>query len=89
MNSFKKIISVDLYRNYSNSISSILTVWAGAGEAVPTVRQQSERFVRDGRAGAGSLVRINPTDTRVPAGANSISVPLRALDALERLERLV
>ncbi|MCB1869554.1 MAG: NAD-dependent deacetylase [Gammaproteobacteria bacterium] len=54
----------------------LAVVELGAGLAVPTVRFHCERT-------EGELVRINPRDTEVPAGA--ISIPLGALDALTRI----
>lgn len=57
---------------------SMAIVELGAGTAVPTVRLECEsRF--------GRLVRINPRDFEVPA--DGISLPLRALAALEAVDQ--
>jgi NAD-dependent SIR2 family protein deacetylase len=53
----------------------------GAGEAIPTVRMQSEAVAR--RFG-GRLVRINPRDVRVPAG--EVGLAMGAVEALERID---
>ncbi len=49
----------------------------GAGHAVPTVRYECERR-------RGTLIRVNPRDFDVPAGA--ISVPLGGLEAIEGID---
>lgn len=52
----------------------------GAGKAIPTVRNESERIAR--RRGA-VLVRINPNEAKVPAG--EVSIRLGAGEALGRI----
>lgn len=52
----------------------------GAGLAVPTVRYQCEQV-------RGTLIRVNPRDYRVPAGA--ISIPLGAWQAIQRIDALL
>lgn len=58
---------------------------------MPTVRYESEKLC-DAR---GTLIRVNPVDTDLPIrlskrdSARSISLPLGALDALQRLRALV
>jgi NAD-dependent SIR2 family protein deacetylase len=49
----------------------------GAGLAVPTVRFECEQL-------GGTLIRVNPRDTQVPDEA--VSLPLGALDALQRID---
>ncbi len=69
------------YRQWQNQLSGTLTVIElGAGLAVPTVRWASE-------AAGGCLVRINPRDYDVPRGG--IAIPLSALSALEKIDRIV
>lgn len=51
----------------------------GAGTAIPTVR-------RVGESRGWPMIRINPTEAEVDS-ANSVSVPLEALAALEFLEK--
>ncbi len=58
----------------------VVTIEIGAGEAIPTVRAASESM-------SGGLVRINPRDSHGPKG--TISLPLRAREALERLDPLI
>jgi len=67
------------YRWWREPIESrrLAVVELGAGVAVPTVRHECE-------SRGGQLIRINPRDHQVPAGA--ISIPLRALEALERID---
>jgi hypothetical protein len=60
--------------------SRLVVIELGAGPAVPTVRRECER--RGGR-----LIRINPRDPQVPEGG--ISLPLGALQALQRIEELM
>ncbi len=59
----------------------LVVIECGAGEAIPTVRSTCERTAaRGGRR----LIRINPRDTRVPAG--QIALPLGALEGLSQIE---
>lgn len=52
----------------------------GAGKSVPTVRYECE-------SQAGALIRVNPRDYDVPNGA--ISIPLGALNAIEKIDALL
>jgi len=52
----------------------------GAGQAVPTVRWESERR-------QGKLIRVNPRDHEAPPGA--IAIPLGAQEAIERIDALL
>ena len=61
-------------RNYRLGIVEI-----GAGEAVPTVRCQSEHLVQGHKA---RLIRINPRDYRVP-DENHISLPLGGAEGID------
>ncbi len=54
----------------------------GAGTSVPTIRWMSEQL---SKVSSSSLVRINPRENEVPPG--QIRLPLRALDALDRIDR--
>jgi NAD-dependent SIR2 family protein deacetylase len=54
----------------------------GAGTAVPTIRRKCEAYAHE--LGA-PLIRINPLEPESPADA--ITLPLGALDALERIDR--
>lgn len=59
-----------------------VVVELGAGTSVPTVRLTSEHLAR---RGDGTLIRINPREPRVPAGAIGLAMGARkALDALDR-----
>jgi NAD-dependent SIR2 family protein deacetylase len=58
----------------------VVVVELGAGTAIPTIRHLSERLLRRG----GSLVRINPRESQVPAGQHSLA--LGALEGLQRIE---
>ncbi len=73
------------YRRYADWFRNVrartLTVIEfGAGVSVPTVRYECE-------ARAGRLIRVNPRDSDAPEGA--ISLPLGALDAIERIDALL
>jgi NAD-dependent SIR2 family protein deacetylase len=59
---------------------SLAVAEIGAGEAVPTVRHTSEHVVS--RLG-GALIRINPRDSRTPAG--HISIRLDGKEAIDRI----
>lgn len=54
----------------------LVVIEMGAGTAIPTVRIHCE-------SAGGTLIRINPRDPEVPAGA--ISIPLGALEALSTI----
>ncbi len=56
---------------------NIVIIELGAGKAIPTVRNLSERVNRN-------LIRINPVDAIGPEG--TISIKLGALDAIEKIE---
>ena len=58
----------------------VVAVELGAGAAIPTVRLECERRGRP-------LIRINVREPQVPPGG--LSIPLRALQTLERLETLL
>lgn len=57
--------------------NNIVIIEVGAGKAIPTVRNMSERV-------NGHLIRINPVDAKGPEG--TISIKLGALDAIEKIE---
>lgn len=56
----------------------------GAGTAIPSVRNLSERMVRQHQA---TLIRINPGDPEVPPG--QIGLAMAASDALKQIDRLL
>ena len=59
----------------------------GAGLAVPTVRYQSESLVGKNK---GVLVRINPNEPQVPSWPKgSISLPMKGLEALQRIKAIL
>lgn len=58
----------------------LAVVEIGAGQAVPTVRYQSEHVAAHHNS---TLIRINPRDYEVPHG--SISIPLGGLDGITRI----
>jgi len=57
--------------------NNIVVIEIGAGKAIPTVRNTSERI-------NGTLIRINPVDAS--GYGNTISIKLGALDAIEKIE---
>jgi len=59
----------------------LVIVEVGAGEAVATVRGQSEYLARDYGA---TLIRINPRDSEVPRGRH-VSLPLGAAEGVARI----
>jgi len=62
----------------------LVVVECGGGMAIPTVRIESEDAVE--RAGSGSLlVRINPTDCRVPV-ERAVGIPFGACEGVKRID---
>jgi NAD-dependent SIR2 family protein deacetylase len=67
---------------------ALVVVEAGAGKAVPTVRQMSEHVAEECK---GTLIRINPTAAHIPTGTGystdykKISIHMGALDALTKI----
>ncbi len=59
---------------------SVAIIEVGAGEAVPTVRMNSEYIARLENA---TLIRINPRDYDVPGG--HISIPLNGAEGINRI----
>jgi len=62
----------------------LVIVEIGAGQAVPTVRRQSENCLR---FEASRLIRINPREAQGPQG--TISLPIGGLDALMAIDGLL
>jgi len=60
--------------------SKLTVIECGAGRAIPSVRNLSEKYAAIG----ATLVRINPRESFGPPG--TISIPLSALDALTRID---
>lgn len=67
-------------RRVAEQQQQLAVVEIGAGQAVPTVRYQSERTAGQYR---GTLIRINPRDYSVPAG--HIAIPLGGAEGIRRL----
>jgi NAD-dependent SIR2 family protein deacetylase len=63
----------------------VAVVEIGAGEAVATVRRQSEYIAR---ANGATLIRINPRDYAVPH-ERDISLPLGAAEGIDRIVDLI
>lgn len=61
--------------------AKIVVVEVGAGEAIPTIRRESERLMD---VFGATLIRINPRDANVPDGA--ISLPVGGLDGIRRIQ---
>lgn len=70
------------YREWLKTVSTkkLAAIEFGAGEAVPTVRNECDQI-------GSRLIRVNPRDTEVPEGA--ISIPLGALEAIRRIDVLL
>ncbi|QDT63029.1 SIR2 family NAD-dependent protein deacylase [Calycomorphotria hydatis] len=70
------------YQNWVNETSSLkkVAIEIGAGNAIPTVRMESESSV-------GQLVRINPTDAQGPLG--TISIAQSGLAALKAIDKMI
>ena len=64
--------------------NEIAIVEIGAGTAVPSVRSFSERLVQQKRA---TLIRINPRESRGPAG--TISIVAGGLETLQQINELL
>jgi NAD-dependent SIR2 family protein deacetylase len=73
-------------RSWLSSIEGeqLVVVECGAGTAVPTVRLACQDTARRFDA---TLIRINPKEPEAPSG--QISLPMRALDALEALDERI
>jgi hypothetical protein len=65
-------------RGISDQGLRLAVVEMGAGEAVATVRRQSEYMAR---AYGATLIRINPRDFRVPRGEH-VSLPFGAVEGV-------
>jgi NAD-dependent SIR2 family protein deacetylase len=70
------------YEGWLRSLRSakLAVIECGAGLAVPSVRNECERL-------GGTLIRINPREPQVPE--DGISLPLGALEALQRIDELL
>lgn len=70
------------YSQWLQSIASkrLAVIEFGAGNSIPTVRHECE-------SRGGKLIRVNPRDFEVPIG--SISIPLGALEAIEKIDTLL
>ncbi len=71
----------DWLGNLNRTKVRFVVIEAGAGNAVPTVRMQSESVYHKYNA---DFIRINPRDYDAPHGA--ISIPMGTKDALEAIE---
>jgi NAD-dependent SIR2 family protein deacetylase len=65
------------YSTWLRSVADqkLVVIECGAGTAIPTVRNESERAAR---RSDGLLVRINPREAQVPSGNVSLSMPTLA-----------
>ncbi|MBF0260513.1 MAG: NAD-dependent deacetylase [Magnetococcales bacterium] len=63
----------------------LVIVEIGAGNAVPTIRQSSEHFVRKY---AARLIRVNPRDSWIPPGRH-IALPMAGVAAIMQIWRKV
>lgn len=71
-------------RELVTSSARLAVIELGAGTAIPTVRETSERVVE--RVG-GTLVRINPREHDVPRGG--IGLPFGAAEGVRRIRELI
>ncbi len=76
MNNFDKWLS-------SNTISKLVVVECGAGNAIPTIRNFGESLQRVG----ATLIRINPRDTE--ASRETIVLKEGTLSALKKIEKIL
>jgi NAD-dependent SIR2 family protein deacetylase len=76
--------SVRFQRFLRTAARGTCVIECGAGRAIPTVRLTSERTAA---ALGGTLVRINVREPATPPG--HVGIPLGALDALIRIDRLL
>lgn len=63
-------------RDWLSASERPVIIELGAGNSIPTVR-------RFGEAQKAQLIRINPTDERLPAGREGVAICLGALEALQ------
>ena len=71
-----------------DSPCDLVVVEIGAGLAVPTVRIQSEELAAS-RQYKGVLIRINPNEPQVPSPKKNISLPMKGLEALKAIDKLL
>jgi NAD-dependent SIR2 family protein deacetylase len=83
--SAKQQVCLDAWlRSVTSAGSRPAIVECGAGKAIPTIRRFCEQVARQT---GGTLVRINPRESEVPAG--QVAIPLGAREALERIDALL
>lgn len=72
----------DNYENWFRKVkgSNVVAVEFGAGTAIPTIRYECQRRAK-------KLIRVNPRDFQAPDDA--ISIPLNALEAILRIDKLL
>lgn len=72
------------YQQWLDSVSSqrFVVIELGAGSAIPTVRHESDRLVRERGA---RLIRINPREAH--CSRESIGLPITALSALRQIDQ--
>ena len=75
---------LDEWREALPPDARLLIIECGAGIAIPSIRKMSEWWVRNHN---GTLIRINPIHSGVPAG--QIGLRTGALDALRQLDELL
>lgn len=85
------VFEMQLNDSNSGGDDSLVVIELGAGTHVPSVRNKSESLVKSTKN--ATLIRINPRDYHVPdrweKTGRAISVPLGALDALQRIEKSI
>ncbi len=76
-----QVTDMQLWRlaEWEKSVEQLVVIEIGAGTAIPSVRRKSVSYRRP-------IIRINPRDARV-GGVDSVSLPIGALEALERIDR--
>ena len=78
---FKEVALEEWLRKVGN----LVVIELGAGKAIPTVRNFSERTAKRKK---GGFIRINPQDAGVPK-MHFLSLEMRALEALKELDRML
>ena len=77
------------YQNFIKTLKEVnfAVIEIGAGTSIPTIRHQSQSIIEDFKG--ATLIRINPQEPEVPDWHRSISLPMKGLEALEVIDKLM
>jgi NAD-dependent SIR2 family protein deacetylase len=78
-----KVVNTYIKEHFSDDTSKTVIIEMGAGTGIPSIRNFGERRQRNGEV----LIRINPRESKGPAG--TISIPMGAKAALEGIDEII